>query len=124
MTMQFAAYPDAASGAAAYIAQLKRRPHWWAGLKSGDAPTFIEALSTPPVYFTANPETYLKGVEHEIERYMPLVKKYAASGWGAVVEVVLGLVMGAGAVYAWRNRPSAVGYRPAKTEASVPRLPT
>jgi hypothetical protein len=77
----YAAHKSLEEGAEHYINVLKGRPHWWAALQSAKPLTFIQGLSTPPVYFTANPVTYLDTLTKQINRYAPTVKKYSPSIW-------------------------------------------
>ncbi len=83
----YAAYQSADTGAAAYIAILKRRAHWWEGLHSGTPEGFIAGLTTPPVYFTANPTRYLNELVGTMGRYAGLAGKYS----GSVIGSLLGL---------------------------------
>ena len=50
----FRAYSNAADGAVDYIKVLQSRPHWWAGLQTEDPAAFVDALATPPKYFTGD----------------------------------------------------------------------
>jgi len=82
---KYTAHQNALEGAVRYIQVLKGREHWWKGLQSKDPRTFITALSTPPVYFTANPTTYLVGFQKEISENAQVVAKYAAKSWPFVL---------------------------------------
>lgn len=55
---RFAAYRTLEQAAAAHIALMASRPHWWAGLHSGSAAGFAAGLSQKPAYFTADPGRY------------------------------------------------------------------
>lgn len=68
----FRAYSDAASGALDYLKVLHSRPTWWQGLHTGDPSRFVDALSTPPKYFTANPAPYKRTVTTLFEAFRPL----------------------------------------------------
>jgi hypothetical protein len=72
---KFAAYESAQEGAIRYVATLLHRPHWKAGLLSEDPETFIKALSTPPVYFTASPPKYLREFERLMTQFSQGFKK-------------------------------------------------
>ena len=93
----FAAYPDAATGAAAYVKGLKNRSNWWNGLQSKTVAGFIKGLTTPPAYFTANPTTYANVLQQRLYTYQPIADKYAA-GW---VSALIGLAIGGGVWYAF-----------------------
>ncbi|MEO8900346.1 MAG: hypothetical protein ABI488_01935, partial [Polyangiaceae bacterium] len=54
----FRAYSNAADGAVDYIKMLQSRPHWWTGLQTEDPAAFVDALATPPKYFTGDPAAY------------------------------------------------------------------
>jgi hypothetical protein len=95
----FAAYPDAASGAAAYIRGLKNRSNWWNGLQTKTAAGFIKGLTTPPAYFTANPATYLNTLEQRLVTYQPLANKYA----GSLITALFGLAIGGGLWYGYNR---------------------
>ena len=58
----FRAYEDATSGALDYLKILRGRPHWWQGLHSENPATFVDALATPPRYFTGNRDKYKRAV--------------------------------------------------------------
>lgn len=96
----FAAYPDAASGAAAYVKGLKNRSNWWDGLQSKTVAGFIKGLTTPPAYFTANPTTYANVLQDRLNTYQAIANKYAAS-W---VSSLIGLAIGGGIWYAYKAR--------------------
>jgi hypothetical protein len=78
---KYTAHKTAEDGAIRYINVLKRRPHWWEGLQSADPKTFIKKLSTPPVYFTADPTRYYNSLMKEIEENAKIVAKYSAKAW-------------------------------------------
>jgi hypothetical protein len=103
----FAAYPTAQDGANAYVAQLKRRANWWAGLETGDAGKFVDALAeyNPKAgiyaFFTAPKEKYLNLVTNRAAKYSSLGKQYgstvvktAASIWLAYGLIAGGTVLG------------------------------
>jgi len=77
--MQWAAYLTPEDGAAAYVRKLQQKDHWWAGLQSGDAVAFNDALSqSPGVYYTAPKQTYLDGIRHRIKIYSSVTQPYSA----------------------------------------------
>lgn len=86
---KFAAYDSPAQAGEAFVRLLMGRPHWWAGLQSGDSTTFVKALSTTPKYFTGNPSDYLAGVNRYFSQYAQLAAKYATPGVGAGIAVAL-----------------------------------
>jgi hypothetical protein len=92
---QYAAFLNPEDGAEHYVRTLTKRDHWRAGLESGKPLTFIKALSTPPVYFTADPQRYLVTMTKLIDQYESLAKKYGYSIIGTIVGT---LILGAGAV--------------------------
>lgn len=92
----FVAYKNAADGAAGYIRTLKSRPHWWTGLQSQNALTFVKALATQPVYFTADPNLYVKVLTDRMNTYAVQAKKYSQNTW---LQVLVGTVLGVGALY-------------------------
>jgi hypothetical protein len=74
---QFAAHLTAADGAEHYVRILQRRPHWWAGLESRTVPGFVAGLTTRPVYFTADPDTYAKVLSDRMGIYASEAVRYA-----------------------------------------------
>ena len=68
----FRAYNDAASGALDYLRVLHNRPTWWQGLHTEDPSSFVDALVTPPKYFTANPDRYKRTLTALFESFRPL----------------------------------------------------
>jgi len=68
----FRAYEDAAAGALDYLRVLHARPHWWQGLLTEDPSAFVDALATPPKYFTANPALYKSALTSLFLQYRPL----------------------------------------------------
>jgi hypothetical protein len=95
----FAAYKTPVDGAKAYIRVLKKRPHWWAGLLSGDVNTFNTALSTAPVFYTASPALYLKELQDRAAKYAPQAAKYGATLIGAMFSAFFGIGLGIATVY-------------------------
>lgn len=85
----YAAHRNIDEGAEHYINVLKGRDHWWAALQSGKPLSFIKGLSTQPVYFTANPTTYLNTLNSQITKYAPIAKKYAPGVWVSLFAAVL-----------------------------------
>lgn len=85
----YAAHKSLEEGAEHYINVLKGRDHWWAALQSGKPLKFIQGLSTQPVYFTANPATYLNTLTNRLDRYMPIVKKNAPGIWVSLFAAAL-----------------------------------
>lgn len=69
---RFRAYDNAAAGALDYVKVLRSREHWWQGLHTGDPIAFVNALATPPKYFTANPERYKRTLVSLVRKYGPL----------------------------------------------------
>jgi len=69
----FRAYATASEGAFDYLKVLHGQPHWWQGLHSGDPSAFVDALATPPKYFTADPTKYKRAVTALFEQFLPLV---------------------------------------------------
>ncbi|MFZ5895552.1 MAG: hypothetical protein ACOY0T_31130 [Myxococcota bacterium] len=70
----FRAYETAADGAVDYLKVLQSRPHWWKGLHSEDPNAFVDALASPPKYFTANPERYKTALVSLYRQFLPLVQ--------------------------------------------------
>jgi hypothetical protein len=70
----FRAYETAADGAVDYLKILQRRPHWWRGLHTEDPSAFVDALATPPKYFTANPEKYKGTLASLYKGFLPLAR--------------------------------------------------
>jgi hypothetical protein len=68
----FRAYESATAGALDYLRVLHARPHWWQGLQTGDPSTFVDALATPPKYFTANSALYKSALTSLFQQYGPL----------------------------------------------------
>ena len=73
-TRRFRAYASLDDGAAGFVKQLTRdsRAEWRAGLLTGDPVEFVKALSGAnggPVYFEANPQTYLQTFLGRWQRY-------------------------------------------------------
>ena len=68
----FRAYESAAAGALDYLRVLHARPHWWQGLQTEDPSAFVDALATPPKYFTANPALYKSALTSLFVQYGPL----------------------------------------------------
>jgi hypothetical protein len=102
MRLAFAAFKDAASGAAAYVKMLQSRAHWWNGLLSGDFQAFNDGLTTAPAWYTADPQGYLAGMMDRGNNFLALAEQYAVPiglGIGGVVAIGLGLGLG---VY-WMN---------------------
>jgi hypothetical protein len=77
--LAFAAYPNAAEGAAAYIRTLRARAPWWEGLQSGVPETFVSALRSIPgaFYFTGSPTDYLASMQSRVGRFADLAQSYA-----------------------------------------------
>lgn len=86
----YAAFLTPEEGAEHYIHTLTKREHWRTGLQTGNAEKFIAALSTPPVYFTADPTRYMATLVNRMAAYEPFAKKYGAS--------ILGIWIGASIV--------------------------
>ena len=70
----FRAYETAAAGALDYLRVLHSRPHWWQGLQTEDPSAFVDALATPPKYFTANPALYKSTLTSLFVQYGPLAR--------------------------------------------------
>ena len=70
----FRAYDSAAAGALDYLRVLHGRPHWWQGLQTEDPSAFVDALATPPKYFTANPALYKSALTSLFVQYGPLAQ--------------------------------------------------
>ncbi|HWA70696.1 MAG TPA: hypothetical protein VG937_00105 [Polyangiaceae bacterium] len=68
----FRAYASATEGAVDYLKVLHGQPHWWRGLQSGDPSVFVDALATPPKYFTADPERYKRTLVALYQQFRPL----------------------------------------------------
>ncbi len=98
-TCKFAAYPNAEAGATAFVESLKRRPHWWAGLQSGNVSKFVQGLATAPAYFTASPTLYESILSNRAANYSALAKQYGASVFW---QVITGLGVTAGLLYSAR----------------------
>jgi uncharacterized membrane protein YoaK (UPF0700 family) len=101
MVMDFAAYLNADDGAKAYIAQLKKRPQWWAGLQTGNLDKFVAGLVAVPGqhYFTADVTAYKNLLAGRMTKTLAYAKKYGTTKWGIFTEVVLGLAVGAAGAY-------------------------
>jgi hypothetical protein len=69
----FRAYGTASEGALDYLKVLHGEPHWWQGLQAGDPGVFVDALATPPKYFTADPTKYKRTLTALFEQFRPLV---------------------------------------------------
>jgi len=70
----FRAYETASAGALDYLRVLHSRPHWWQGLQTEDPSAFVDALATPPRYFTANPALYKSALTSLFVQYGPLAR--------------------------------------------------
>lgn len=70
----FRAYDNAAAGALDYLKVLQNRPHWWQGLHTEDPSAFVDALATPPKYFTGNPAVYKRSVVSLFQSFFPLAE--------------------------------------------------
>lgn len=70
----FRAYETSASGALDYLRVLRGREHWWQGLHTGDPSAFVDALATPPRYFTASPALYKRVLIERLEQYGSLAE--------------------------------------------------
>jgi hypothetical protein len=70
----FRAYSNAADGAVDYIKVLQSRPHWWAGLQTEDPAAFVDALATPPKYFTGDPAAYKRAIASLFDEFRPLAR--------------------------------------------------
>jgi hypothetical protein len=70
----FRAYDNAAAGALDYLKVLRNRPHWWQGLHTEDPSAFVDALATPPKYFTGNPAVYKRSVVSLFQTFSPLAE--------------------------------------------------
>ena len=70
----FRAYNDAAAGALDYLKVLQHQSHWWQGLHTEDPSAFVDALATPPKYFTGNPEVYKRSVVSLFQTFSPLAE--------------------------------------------------
>jgi hypothetical protein len=68
----FRAYSNASDGALDYMKVLHSQPHWWQGLHTGDPSAYVDALATPPKYFTANPATYKRTLTALFNQFRPL----------------------------------------------------
>ena len=75
----FRAYETPAAGALDYLKVLQKRPHWWEGLHTGDPAAFVDALATPPKYFTGNPTVYKRSVVSLFNGFLPLAKAALAA---------------------------------------------
>jgi len=89
---KFAAFPDAESGAVAYINLLKGRSNWWNGLHTGNVAGFVQGLTSPPAYFTADPNIYGAGLNRLFMQYADLATQWAVPiGLGiGVLAAILG----------------------------------
>lgn len=68
----FRAYSNATDGAVDYMKVLHSQPHWWQGLHTGDPSAYVDAIATPPKYFTANPATYKRTLTALFNQFRPL----------------------------------------------------
>ncbi len=101
---RYAAFRTPEEGAEHYVLTLTKREHWKKGLESGKPLTFIRALSTPPVYFTADPQTYLVTMTKLIDQYEELAKKYGTSILGVMLGLFFTLASGAGVYIALKSK--------------------
>ncbi len=70
----FRAYTDPAAGALDHLKVLQSRPHWWQGLHTENPSAFVDALATPPKYFTGNAAQYKRAVVSLFENFRPLAE--------------------------------------------------
>ncbi|MEO7036501.1 MAG: hypothetical protein ABI548_21330 [Polyangiaceae bacterium] len=70
----FRAYSNAADGAVDYIKVLQSRPHWWTGLQTEDPAAFVDALATPPKYFTGDAAAYKRAMASLFDEFRPLAR--------------------------------------------------
>lgn len=84
---KFAAFPDAESGAVAYINLLKGRSNWWNGLHTGTVAGFVQGLTTQPAYFTADPNIYGAGLNRLFTQYATL-----ATQWAVPIGIGVGMI--------------------------------
>lgn len=103
----FAAFKTPAEGALAYIKVLAKKPHWWAGLLSGNVNTFNSALSTAPKYYTASPSLYLSALQNRAAYYTSAAKKYGSTFGNQLASAVVGISLGLLGLY---YTPAAVKY--------------
>jgi hypothetical protein len=95
VTQQFASADTPVAGAAHWISLLARRPQWWAGLHSGDLGAYVDALATPPKYFTADPTLYANAMSARLQHLLPMLEaRFAVSPArsSSVAGVVVGLL--------------------------------
>lgn len=81
VTQRFVAYESAARGFEEWIRQIQRRPAWWNGLHTESVDGYIAGLTTPPKYFTGDPEVYAAGLNQRLDRLLPLFEARLAVGW-------------------------------------------
>lgn len=70
----FRAYDNAAAGALDHLKVLQHRPTWWQGLHTEDPSAFVDALATPPKYFTGNVAVYKRSVVSLFGTFHPLAE--------------------------------------------------
>ena len=70
----FRAYGNAAAGALDHLKVLQHRPTWWQGLHTEDPSAFVDALATPPKYFTGNVAVYKRSVVSLFGTFHPLAE--------------------------------------------------
>ena len=99
----YAAFVTPEEGAEHYVHTLTKREHWRKGLESGKPLTFIEALSTPPVYFTADPMRYMATLVNRMDAYESFAKKYGASILGIWIGASVIILGGIAAGLAWKR---------------------
>lgn len=99
----FSAYLTPEAGAEAWIRILKKRANWWNGLLTGDVVKFNTGLSTAPKYYTANPALYLSTLKNRVAAYTPQAKKYGATFAAAFGSAILGIGLGVGVLYGYRQ---------------------
>lgn len=91
LDQRFAAFLNAADGAAAYIKVLLSRQNWANGLHTGTPEGFVAGLASAPAYFTADPSQYLAGLKSRVNSYIALAEKYAVPigmGIGGILTLV------------------------------------
>lgn len=103
LDQKFAAFLNAADGAAAYIKVLLSRQNWANGLHTGTPEGFVAGLASAPAYFTADPSQYLAGLKSRVTAYVALAEKYAVPigmGIGGIATLV---ALGFGGLALWER---------------------
>lgn len=96
----FRAHSTPADGAADYIGAIKKREHWWNGLKTGNPAKYVEGLTTKPfVYMTADPDQYHRILVERMNQFSGLAKKYGSKPGLTLALSTMAIAVGSGLAY-------------------------